>query len=81
MAGAALCAVLVGCALALGALEEPPRHAVGTSVGARARDAWRELRTVLATHGGRIGPLAPGRRSFSSDRSVQSGTSRQTSFP
>jgi hypothetical protein len=57
MAGAALCAVLVGCALALGALEEPPRHTAGTSVGARARDAWRELRMVLATHSGRIGLL------------------------
>ena len=57
MAGAALCAVLVGCALALGALEEPPRHTAGTSVGARARDVWRELRMVLATHSGRIGLL------------------------
>lgn len=57
LAGGVLCAILAGCALALRGLEEPPRHTAGTGVGARARDAWRELMAVLATYGGRIGLL------------------------
>lgn len=57
MAGVVLALVLVCCTLALGALEEPAAARAGASVRDRARDAWRELATVLRSHGGRIGLL------------------------
>jgi MFS family permease len=57
MAGVTLALVLVACSLALGRLEEPPRARVESGVGARVRDAWRELSGVLRSRGGRIGLL------------------------
>ena len=54
MAGPVLAAIVVACALALIGLEEPPRSPGGTSVGARVRDAWRELAGVMRARAGRI---------------------------
>jgi MFS family permease len=57
MAGVALGALIVSCSLCLFLLEEPPRALVTDSVGARARDAWRELVGVIRSRAGRIGLL------------------------
>jgi predicted MFS family arabinose efflux permease len=55
MAAAALAALLGLCALPLVLLEEPPRALRDAPLGARARDAWRELVSVLRSRAGRIG--------------------------
>ena len=52
--GLGLAAILAACTFALSGLEEPPRALAGASVGARVRDAWRELVEVLSTRAGRI---------------------------
>ncbi|HVC19750.1 MAG TPA: MFS transporter [Vicinamibacterales bacterium] len=52
--GGLLGIVLFACAIPLLFLEEPPRPLRGASVGARARDAWRELVGILRTRAGRI---------------------------
>ncbi|HEY3384215.1 MAG TPA: MFS transporter [Vicinamibacterales bacterium] len=52
--GVVLALILCGCALGLIGLEEPPRHMGDASVGARVRDAWRELTDVLRARAGRI---------------------------
>jgi PAT family beta-lactamase induction signal transducer AmpG len=52
-----LAAIVLACAALLARLEEPPRALTGVSVGSRARDAWRELRGVLESRGGRIALL------------------------
>ena len=57
MAGVVLALLVAACALALGGLEEPPPTVAHGGVGDRGRDAWRELRAVLASHGGRTGLL------------------------
>ncbi|MEO7964449.1 MAG: MFS transporter, partial [Gemmatimonadaceae bacterium] len=57
MAGIVLALLLTACALTLAPLQEPPGAAPGSSVGERARDAWRELAGVLRTRKGRIGLL------------------------
>lgn len=54
VAGLALAAILFGCALPLIGLEEPVRALGDASVGARVRDAWRELAGVVRTRVGRI---------------------------
>ncbi len=57
MAGATLGAVVLACSTCLLLLEEPPRPMPGGSVGERARDAARELLSVIRSRGGRIGLL------------------------
>jgi PAT family beta-lactamase induction signal transducer AmpG len=57
MAGAVLALLVAACAMALGGLDEPPPTVAHGGVADRGRDAWRELRAVLASHGGRIGLL------------------------
>lgn len=52
--GLALAAILFACALPLIGLEEPPRALANASVGARIREAWRELADVLRSRAGRI---------------------------
>jgi MFS family permease len=52
--GLCLAAILAACTLALIGLEEPPRMLADASVGARARDAWRELVNVMTTRAGRV---------------------------
>ncbi len=52
--GLGLAAILAACTLALIGLEEPPRALADASVGARVRDAWRELVDVMTTRAGRI---------------------------
>jgi len=52
--GLALAAILFACALPLIGLEEPPRALADASVGARVRDAWRELADIMASRAGRI---------------------------
>ncbi|MGE5362372.1 MAG: MFS transporter [Bacteroidales bacterium] len=54
VAGVALAAILVGCALALVGLEEPPRVLGGASVRARVADAARELLSIVRARAGRI---------------------------
>ena len=54
MAGLALAAIVLACALPLSGLEEPPRALGGASVGSRARDAWKELASVLRARAGRL---------------------------
>lgn len=54
VAGLALTAILFGCALPLIGLDEPVRALGDASVGARVRDAWRELAGVVRTRVGRI---------------------------
>jgi MFS family permease len=54
MAGAALAAIVLACALPLVTLEEPPRPLRGASVGTRARDAWQELAGLLRARAGRL---------------------------
>jgi len=54
MAGLALAAILLGCALPLIRLEEPPRPLGHASVRARAVDAVRELGGVMRERVGRI---------------------------
>ena len=56
-AGAALAALVLGCAALLALLEEPPRPLAGGSVVTRARDAWRELHGVLSSRAGRVALL------------------------
>lgn len=56
-AGLVLAALVAGCALALGGLEEPSRPTAHANLGARAMEAWRELRGVLRSTAGRIGLL------------------------
>jgi MFS family permease len=57
MAGAALGAIVCGCALALLLVEEAPRLPAGTTVGARALDAWRNLVDVVRSRAGRVALL------------------------
>ncbi len=57
MAGAALAAIIAGCAVALHTLDEPPRELHDASLLTRAGDAWRNLAAVLRTRVGRIGLL------------------------
>ncbi|HEY0778356.1 MAG TPA: MFS transporter [Gemmatirosa sp.] len=57
MAGAALAALVGGCALALVGLEDPPAAAAGTSVAHRAAEAWHHLVDVLRSRAGRIALL------------------------
>ncbi len=57
MAGAVLALLVGACATALGGVDEPPPTVTLGGVRDRGRDAWRELRAVLASHGGRIGLL------------------------
>lgn len=57
MAGAGLAVVLFLCALPLLLVEEPERPRPGVSVGARARDAWRELVGIMRSKAGRIALL------------------------
>jgi len=52
--GLALAAILFACAIPLIGLEEPPRALANASVGARIREAWRELADVLRSRAGRI---------------------------
>ncbi len=52
--GLALATILCACALPLIGLEEPPRALANASVGARIREAWRELADVLRSRAGRI---------------------------
>jgi MFS family permease len=54
VAGLALAALVVACAVPLIRLEEPPRALGGASVGARMRDAWEELAGVVRAKAGRI---------------------------
>jgi len=54
MAGLALAALVLACALPLVGLEEPPRALGGASVGSRVRDAWQELASVLRARAGRL---------------------------
>jgi MFS family permease len=54
IAGLALAAIVLACALPLATLEEPPRALGGASVGSRGRDAWRELATLLRARAGRL---------------------------
>jgi MFS family permease len=54
LAGAALAAIVLACAMALIGLEEPPRRLGDGSVGARMADAGRELMLVLRARAGRI---------------------------
>jgi len=55
MAGAALSAIIVACALVTLGLEEPPRELTGASVSDRALDAWRNLVDVIRSRAGRLG--------------------------
>ncbi len=55
--GAALGALVLACGLCLPLLEEPERALGSETVGARARDAWRELVGVMRSRAGRIGLL------------------------
>lgn len=57
MAGALLGGLLVACTIALVGLDEPPAAVRGSGIGARARDALRELAAMLARRDGRIGLL------------------------
>lgn len=57
MAGTVLALLLAACAMSIAPLEEPPGAPKGASVGDRARDAIRELATVLRSRQGRIGLL------------------------
>jgi predicted MFS family arabinose efflux permease len=57
MAGAVLGALILACSFCLLLLEEPPRVMRTDSVGARARDAWRELSAIARSRAGRIGLL------------------------
>lgn len=57
MAGVVLGAVILGCALCLRRLEEPPPPLAHGTAADRARDAWRELVAVLRSRAGRIGLL------------------------
>jgi hypothetical protein len=54
MAGAVLALLVAACAMAPRGLDEPPPTVTHGGVADRGRDAWRELRAVLASHGGRI---------------------------
>jgi MFS transporter, PAT family, beta-lactamase induction signal transducer AmpG len=54
VAGLALAAILVACALALVGLEEPPRVLGEASIGARVHDAARELLSIVRARAGRI---------------------------
>jgi PAT family beta-lactamase induction signal transducer AmpG len=53
-AGLLLAAIALACAVPLLLVEEPPRALGGASVGARVRDAGRELMLVLRARAGRI---------------------------
>jgi MFS family permease len=57
MAGAALGAIGCACPLAHLLEEEAPRLPAGTTVGARAADAWRNLVDVVRSRAGRIALL------------------------
>lgn len=54
IAGLTLAAIVLGCALPLLGLEEPPRPLDDASVGDRVRDAWRELTGVMRARAGRL---------------------------
>jgi MFS transporter, PAT family, beta-lactamase induction signal transducer AmpG len=54
MAGLALAAIVIGCALPLIGLEEPPRPLAGASIMGRVGDAWQELTGIVRTRLGRI---------------------------
>jgi MFS family permease len=53
-AGLVLAAILLVCAVPLAGLEEPPRAPGTGSIAGRARDALRELLTILRARAGRI---------------------------
>lgn len=57
MAGAGLAVVLFLCAIPLVLLDEPARAHAGVAVGARVRDAWRELVGIMRSRAGRIALL------------------------
>ena len=57
MAAVAFAAIAGGCALALRHLREPPRAMPGASAGARARDAWAQLASVVRSRIGRLALL------------------------
>ncbi len=57
MAGVVLGALILACSLCLFLVEEPPRAMKSDSVGARARDAWRELIGIAKSKAGRIALL------------------------
>ncbi len=54
VAGVALAAIVIACAIPLTLLEEPPRALGGASVRARIRDAWEELASVVRAKAERI---------------------------
>jgi MFS transporter, PAT family, beta-lactamase induction signal transducer AmpG len=54
LAGLALAAIVLACALPLIGLEEPPRPLSGASIASCMRDAWRELAGVMRARVGRI---------------------------
>ncbi len=54
MGGAVLALVVIACALPLVGLEEPPRGLVNATVGARVKDAWRELSVIMRARAGRL---------------------------
>jgi len=57
VAGFEIAGIVLACTLALIGLEEPPRPLEHASVGARVRDAWRELWSVLRAKAGRLALL------------------------
>jgi len=54
MAGLTLSAIVLGCALPLIGLEEPPRAPGDASVAGRMREAFRELAGIMRARAGRI---------------------------
>jgi MFS family permease len=54
MAGLALAVIVLGCALPLIRLEEPPGKLGDSSVRGCARDAWQELGSLMRSRAGRI---------------------------
>jgi MFS family permease len=54
VAGLVIAAILLGCAAALRGLDEPPRAPDTESIGGRARDALRELLSILRARAGRV---------------------------
>ena len=54
MGGLVLAVLLAACALPLARVEEPPRPLGPAPVGARVRDAWRELVDLMRARDGRL---------------------------
>ncbi len=57
VAGLALAAILLACALPLLRVEEPPRTLGSASLRARMRDGWQELVTLMRARDGRLALL------------------------